>query len=58
MNAVIRKHSLKPSLRRKEICETGLDLYVLSEADVLFILRDAESDFAAERRLRQRISDR
>lgn len=43
--------------RRKEICVAGIELCVLRESDILYILAGAENEFAAERRLITRISE-
>lgn len=43
--------------RRKEICLVGMELCVLKESDIIYILTGAESETAAERRLKTRISE-
>ena len=43
---------------RKEICVAGLELCVLNNEDIVFILRDAENIYAAQRRLKAKISER
>lgn len=43
--------------RRKEICIAGMELCVLKESDIIYILTGAESETAAERRLVTRISE-
>lgn len=43
---------------RREICIVGVELCVLSDDDILYILRDASNVYAAQRRLKSRISEK
>lgn len=38
--------------RRKELCIAGVELCVLKDSDIIYILTGAETELAAERRLK------
>lgn len=42
---------------RKELCLAGLDMCVLNEDDIIYIISGAESVYAAQRRLRAKIKN-
>ena len=58
LKRILRKFGIKEiDPERKELCIAGLDLCVLSESDIIYIVLEAKDFFSAQRRLHTRISE-